>query len=118
MRVEEESDVVGVLTVELPDLQLGQQQVGQRDRRAVDGEPLDERDTVAHLEHVEQHVDLRGVLALLEYQPVPAVERIDLLVRGVAELSEDTVDDLDVGVPGDEVDVTVGPPRADAMTGP
>jgi hypothetical protein len=66
--VEQEHGVADVLLVDLDDLELWQQQLGQRHRRVLDLEPVSQRDLVAHPEHVREEVDL-AAMVLVEYSP-------------------------------------------------
>ena len=56
--VEERDRVTHVLLVQLDDLELREQQLRQRHRLALRGEPALERDLVTHPERADEHVDL------------------------------------------------------------
>jgi hypothetical protein len=55
---EQRQDVAHVLLGAAMDLQLGQQEVGERDREVVEVEPVLERHIVVHAQGVEEHIDV------------------------------------------------------------
>ena len=79
-------EIVRVLRVQLDDLQLREQQVGRRDRRRVECEAVAELDPVAHLERLDEHVEL--ALGPVEDQAALAVQRVEARLRRVPALLE------------------------------
>src|SRR5215212_4055634 len=88
--VQQREGVADILLVELYDLELGEQQLCQRDRNGLDGEPLAERYLVGHPEGADQDVDLPFVLLVEEKEALLAVDRVEsdvwYVAYGVEEL--------------------------------
>ena len=76
--------VLGVLLVQLDDLELGEQEIGQVEGHRHPPEPVLELHGVAHVEPVDQHVQRPAGLRRLEVQLLMAVERVEVLVAGVS----------------------------------
>ena len=102
-------DVLHVLLVHLHDLQLRDEQLGERHGRAVDPEPV-ERDGVAHLELADEDVQLAAVRVVVDHETaVHADHVVEALVRLVARVDQQ-LERLAVALaPGHEVDVAIGP---------
>src|SRR5205807_9575653 len=63
-----------VLGVDLDDLQLGQQQVGDAQRVRQQGEPAGQVQRVAHGERADEYVELPSVHGVVEEQPPVAAQ--------------------------------------------
>ena len=61
----------------LVDLELRQEQFGQRDSQWLQGETVAETDLVTHLEGADQDIHLTPVLLVEEQQPLAPVERVE-----------------------------------------
>ena len=85
---EQAQAVVGVLLVELEDLQLGQQQVERVQRVRHQRQARRELERVAHVQLVDEHVDGQAGLAVGEVELLVAVERVEVLVGHVAALGQ------------------------------
>jgi hypothetical protein len=103
--VQQRVQIAAVLLVELDDLKLGQCELGERDRRGLEREPLVERKVVAHLELVDEDVDLAAVRIVVEEQAPGSLEPVECGVGAVSALLEER-GDLRLGrLGGDEIDV-------------
>ena len=105
--MQEVEDVSLVLFVQREDLQLCEEQVGERDRPPGDGEPALERPHVTHLEPADEDVDAPFVLQVVEEQAAVTVQAVELMVALVPELLEQLGDRRAFALRGDEVDVVV-----------
>src|SRR5215218_8009152 len=88
---EQRQGITYVLLVELYDLQLGKQQLRQRDRHRFQGQPLAEADLVAHPEDADEDVHLPVVLLIEEKKALPAVDRVETNLGRVAQTLEETL---------------------------
>ena len=70
--------------VHLPDLELGQQQVGQVEGQAVGRQAILELDRVGHRQPVDDDVDRPAPVGARVDQPLGAVDRVEQLVADVA----------------------------------
>src|SRR5215211_322781 len=105
--VQERQGIPNVLLVELYDLQLGQQQLRERNRHRFQSQPLAEADLVAHLEGADEDVHLPAVLLVEEEEALAAVERVETNLGRVAQTLEEPLR-LPRGAPGhDPVQVGV-----------
>src|SRR3989442_6479046 len=86
-RGQQVDDVLLILLIELDNLQLAQQHVGdvERQRHALD--PLGERELVAHLDPIDQDVD-RSPLRGAKVELLVPIERVETLVGLVAALDQ------------------------------
>ena len=120
---EQDQRVEHVLAVDLDDLELRQEELGERQRRRRLGQPVAELEAMAHLEAVHEHVDRPvaghvdevGLLAA-EQGVVPLVRRVALareeLVEGAAVLAARREVEVDLDPPGPRRPVRgVGPDR-------
>ena len=109
-----------VLLVELEHLELGQQQLGQRDRGVVDSQPLGQRDGVAHAEGANEHVDLATVSVVVEEQALLALERIERGLGLIVGLLEEANHSRAVLASADEVQIAEVAPEdlGDVIAGP
>ena len=111
MALEERERVPDVLLVQLRDLELRQQQLGERDRDRIDLEPGVERDLVRHGEGAYEDVDLPVVVDVEEEEPLLPVQGVEGDVRLVTLVPEE------LGRPArplprrDEVEVRVRAPE-------
>src|SRR5437763_831450 len=71
---EQAQAVVGVLLVELEDLELGQQQVQRIQRMRHQGQARGELERVAHVQLVDEHVDRQAGLGVGEVELLVAVK--------------------------------------------
>jgi hypothetical protein len=106
--VEDRQDVGLVLRVQLDDLHLGQQQLGERHGRCVELDPLGDRDRVAHLERADEDVHLTAVGRVVVEQPAVAVRGVEGPVGLVAHPGHELGYALAAALERDEVDVLVG----------
>jgi hypothetical protein len=81
---QEAGDVAEVLAVDLPDLELGQEQVREREGRAGSAEPAPKVDGVRHPDLVDHDVDRPATVRMPEVQPLRAVDRVEQLLRDVS----------------------------------
>ena len=103
-----EQDGVGVgavLGVQRDDLELRHEQIGQGDRERIAIEVLADRQDVAHLEGVDEDIDLAAVLLVVEEQPARAVHRVERAVGDVALRLEERPRAPSVPLARDEIDV-------------
>src|SRR5262249_16849017 len=107
--VQDRDRVAHVLLVQLDDLQLRQEELGERDRSLVELETSFERNLVAHPEGAHEHVDLAIVLLVEEEQALLRVERVERDVRLVTEFAEELLGGARRTPSRDEVEVAVGP---------
>ena len=77
--------VADVLLVQLDDLQLREQQLGQRDAQAIDLEPALERNLVRHAKGPDEHIDVASMLLVEEEQPLLRVQGVERDVRLVTQ---------------------------------
>ena len=104
--LEHEHDrVFEVFQVDLDDLHLLQQQVGRADRRAVEIEPILERDAVTEIELVGEHVDVETRLAVQIGVARPFRGHVDPLVGNVAPRREEFADGAVLLLLGPKIDV-------------
>ena len=99
--VQEGEGVADVLLVELDDLELREQELGQRDRERLQGHTLAEGYLVAHPEGADQDVDLPVVLLVEVKQALPAVHRVEPRLRNVSQGLEELLrlrEDLPLGM--------------------
>src|SRR5215216_1629806 len=89
--VQERQGIADVLLVELYDLQLGQEQLRQRDRHGLQGEPFAEADLVGHPEDADENIHLPIVLLVEEQQAFLAVDRVEAHVWPVAHGLEESL---------------------------
>src|SRR5690606_9384115 len=104
---EQRVGIAAVLGVELDDLQLGEQQVGGRERVLAHAQLIGQRQPVAHLEGLDERVDLVARRRVLEEQPARAVQRVELAPRLPAQLGDRALDLSAVALRADQVDVVV-----------
>lgn len=76
--------IQAVLGIEFDDLELGQQQVRERERFCVGVEAIRETDRMAHAECSDEHVELAPVVAVEEEQPAVPVHHVEARVRPIA----------------------------------
>ncbi len=76
--------VGAILGVERDDLQLRHEQIGQGHRERIAIEVLADGQDVAHLEGVDEDVELAAVVLVVEEQPARAVHRVERAVGDVA----------------------------------
>src|SRR5262245_12633135 len=105
MSAEESAGVADILLVELCDLQLGDQQLSERQREWLQLQALGDRNLVRHLEAADEHVDLTLVLVVEEQQPLGSVESVEGHVGLVARAAEQPLSGPGGALRGDEVDV-------------
>jgi hypothetical protein len=89
--MEQEHGVTDVLLVDLDDLELRQQQLGQGHRRGLDLEPFSEWDLVAHPKHVHEEVDLAAMVLIEVQRALAGVHRVEGDVGLVAGLPQDLI---------------------------
>ena len=77
-----------VLLVQLDDLELRQQQLGQRDGLASDVEPLGESAANGTSRSAHEHLELAIPRLVPEDQPPVSVARVERLLAGVPELGQ------------------------------
>src|SRR5215211_8328180 len=85
MIVQEGKGVADVLLVELDDLELGKQELRERDGERLHGHTVAEGNLLAHPELTDKHVDLPVVLLVEVQEPLPAVERVEARLGNVSE---------------------------------
>src|SRR5262249_56240057 len=85
MLMEQRDDVTAVLFIEFNDLELGQEQFGERKTEGVLGDTIGwDRNGVTELEHADEHVDVTALAVEVQESSV-AVRRVEVPVRGVAQ---------------------------------
>ena len=109
---EQHQRVEHVLAVDLHDLQLREQQFGERQCRRRIGEPIREVEAVAHLERVDEHVDRPLARRVHEVRLLAPEQRVVLAVRGVALGLEQLVERGAVLAARGEVDVDLDATRS------
>ncbi|MDP8952939.1 MAG: hypothetical protein M3N18_12040 [Actinomycetota bacterium] len=87
--MQQRQSVQDILLVEFHDLQLGEQQFRQRNRRGLHVEPFAEGDRVGHPEGADEDIHLPVVSLVEEQQPLPAVDRVKADLRRVAQSLEE-----------------------------
>ena len=118
---QERPEVLEVLLVELDDLELREQELGQREGYRVDRETLADVDGVAHAELPDEHVDVAPVGLVVEHEARSSRHRVKALVGRVPEPGEQPGDvarslamrdEIEVGIPALEVSGASARPRA------
>ena len=109
--VQEGDRVADVLLVQLGDLELREQELGQRDGQRLEGEPAFEGNLVRHAEAADEDVGLASVLLVDEEEPLAPVQCVEGHVRLIAELAQEARACLRRGARGGEIEVLVGPPE-------
>ncbi len=94
-----------VLLVELDDLELGQQELGERHRLGFDLQALGDRQFVAHHERADEHLELAVPRAVPEHQPAVPVARVEGCLALVPEPGDQGHDAALAPRRRDEVDV-------------
>ena len=114
---EEDQRVEDVLAVDLDDLELGQEEFGQRKGRAGQREAVAEVEAVAHLEAVHEDVDRPIARDIHEVRLLAAEQRVVPLVRRVALRGEELIEGAAVAGAGREVEIDLDAPGAGRPVG-
>ena len=83
--------VTEILAVDLPDLELGQEQVRERDRRLGAIEPAAQIKAVAHRQFVDQDVHRPAAVRFGIVEPLSAVNGVEQLLGDVALVARGTL---------------------------
>src|SRR4030065_2413522 len=98
-----------ILLVQLNDLYLGQEQIGQRDGIWMDIEPPAEIQGLVHPELGEEHLCVAIVVMILELEPLPSVKHVELNIWLVPEVLEHHFDPCRLCAQSHQVDGGVRP---------
>jgi hypothetical protein len=104
---QERRRVLEVALVDLHHLQLGQQQVGQRERARLERHAVGELERVAQHHAVDEDVELALVAGVPEQQALAPVQRVELPVGLVAQLLQGLRQRPDARVHRGQVEVLV-----------
>ncbi len=89
MAVEKRDAVADILLVQLGDLKLGEEELGQRNRPRLERKTLLEWDLVRHAERRDEDVHLAIVLGVEEEKPLRPVEGVEGNFWLVSEVAEE-----------------------------
>ncbi len=108
---EQDQGVQDVLAVDLDDLELREEQLRQRERRARLGQAVAEVDAVAHLECIDEDIDRPTARDIDEIRLLLAEQRVLLPIRRVPLGLEELIDRRTILRCRREVEIDLGPPR-------
>ena len=96
-----------VLGVDLHHLQLGQQQVGRRERLWMHLKAIVELERMTHAEGPNEDVDLARVALVIEEETAVAMQVVEAPVGDVTELAEQALESPVLALLDHDVDITV-----------